>query len=40
MDVKFALVPIIGFIVLIVFLAQDSHDDNDYGPNPKAVSEV
>jgi uncharacterized membrane protein YhaH (DUF805 family) len=30
-----ALVPIIGFIILIVFLAQDSHDTNDYGVNPK-----
>ncbi|MGI5307937.1 DUF805 domain-containing protein [Rheinheimera sp. WS51] len=32
-----ALIPIIGFIVLIVFLAQDSHDANEYGPNPKAT---
>jgi uncharacterized membrane protein YhaH (DUF805 family) len=32
-----ALIPLIGFIVLIVFLAQDSHDENDYGVNPKAV---
>jgi uncharacterized membrane protein YhaH (DUF805 family) len=31
-------IPIIGFIVLIVFLVQDSHDDNDYGINPKAIS--
>ena len=30
-----ALIPIIGAIVLIVFLAQDSHEDNEYGPNPK-----
>ncbi|MCO4838188.1 MAG: DUF805 domain-containing protein [Oceanospirillaceae bacterium] len=29
-------IPIIGFIVLIFFLVQDSHDDNDYGVNPKA----
>ena len=29
------LVPIIGIIVLIVFLAQDSHEENDYGVNPK-----
>ena len=29
------LVPFIGFIVLIVFLVQDSHDENAYGPNPK-----
>jgi uncharacterized membrane protein YhaH (DUF805 family) len=32
-------VPFIGLIVMIVFLVQDSHDDNDYGVNPKpAVS--
>ncbi|MGB1262140.1 MAG: DUF805 domain-containing protein [Cognaticolwellia sp.] len=31
-----ALLPIIGFIVLIVFLVQDSHDTNAYGANPKA----
>jgi len=30
------LVPLIGLIVMIVFLAQDSHDDNDYGVNPKS----
>lgn len=29
------LVPLIGVIVMIVFLAQDSHDANDYGQNPK-----
>ncbi len=28
--------PIIGIIVLLVFLVQDSHGDNEYGPNPKA----
>ncbi|WP_299774887.1 DUF805 domain-containing protein [uncultured Pseudoteredinibacter sp.] len=31
-----ALIPLIGMIVLIVFYVQDSHPDNDYGPNPKA----
>ena len=32
----FSLVPIIGIIVLIVFLVQDSDPgDNRYGPNPK-----
>ncbi len=30
-----ALIPVIGSIVLIVFLAQDSHEENAYGPNPK-----
>ncbi|WP_351010611.1 DUF805 domain-containing protein [Shewanella sp. S1-58-MNA-CIBAN-0166] len=29
------LIPIIGLIVLIVFLAQDSHDVNDYDVNLK-----
>jgi len=32
-------VPLIGLIVMIVFLVQDSHDDNEYGPNPKASQE-
>ncbi len=31
-------VPVIGWIVLIVFLAQDSTIDNKYGPNPKGVT--
>ncbi len=31
-----ALIPIVGLIILIVFLAQDGHDTNDYGANPKA----
>lgn len=30
-------VPLIGLIVMIFFLVQDSHDDNDYGVNPKSV---
>ncbi len=30
------LVPLIGLIVMIVFLTQDSHDENNYGVNPKA----
>jgi len=29
------LIPLIGAIILIVFLVQDSHDENAYGPNPK-----
>ena len=33
------LVPVVGFIVLIVFTVQDSQPgDNKYGPNPKAVA--
>ena len=31
------LIPIVGWIVLIVFFVQDSHPDNEYGPNPKGV---
>ncbi len=32
------LVPAVGFIVLIVFLAQDSNaGSNQYGPNPKGA---
>lgn len=30
-------IPLIGIIVLLVFLVQDSHPDNEYGPNPKAA---
>jgi len=33
------LIPLIGAIVLIVFLCQDSDGDNQYGPNPKASSQ-
>jgi uncharacterized membrane protein YhaH (DUF805 family) len=29
------LIPILGLIVLIVLLAQDSQGENIYGPNPK-----
>jgi uncharacterized membrane protein YhaH (DUF805 family) len=32
------LIPIVGAIVLIVFFVQDSHPDNQYGPNPKGLS--
>jgi uncharacterized membrane protein YhaH (DUF805 family) len=32
-----SLIPLIGFIVLLVFLCEDSNEhDNVYGPNPKA----
>jgi uncharacterized membrane protein YhaH (DUF805 family) len=31
------LIPLIGIIVLIVFLTQDSQEDNEYGTNPKAA---
>jgi uncharacterized membrane protein YhaH (DUF805 family) len=33
-----ALVPVIGFIILLVFMVLDSQPgDNAYGPNPKAA---
>ena len=32
------LIPLIGSIVLIVFFVQDSHENNAYGENPKAVA--
>ena len=31
-----SLIPLIGVIVLIVFLAQDSHDDNEYGAKERS----
>ena len=31
------LIPLIGLIIMIVFLVQDSHPDNEYCPNPKDV---
>ncbi|MCL1080017.1 DUF805 domain-containing protein [Parashewanella spongiae] len=31
------LIPIIGWIVLLIFYVQDSHEDNEYGSNPKSV---
>ncbi len=34
-----SLIPLIGVIVLIVFLAQDSQpEENKYGPNPKIAA--
>jgi uncharacterized membrane protein YhaH (DUF805 family) len=33
------LVPLVGWIVLIVFFVQDSQPNNQYGPNPKGVGE-
>lgn len=29
------LIPLIGGIIVLVFLCQDSHPDNQFGPNPK-----
>lgn len=34
------LIPLIGPIILLVFLVQDSRESNQYGPNPKAASET
>lgn len=34
------LIPLIGAIVLIIFLAQDGHDENSYGVNPKVAAPV
>ena len=35
-----SLIPIIGGIILLVFLVQDSDpNENQYGPNPKATTE-
>jgi len=34
------LIPLIGAIVLIIFLAQDGHDENSYGVNPKVATPV
>jgi uncharacterized membrane protein YhaH (DUF805 family) len=30
-----SLIPLIGTIILIVFMCQDSEEDNTYGQNPK-----
>ncbi|MDD1793107.1 DUF805 domain-containing protein [Enterovibrio sp. ZSDZ42] len=31
------LIPLVGAIVMLVFLVQDSHEDNIYGANPKGI---
>ena len=31
------LIPLIGFIVLVVFWTRDSHEENKFGANPKLV---
>ncbi len=28
------LIPIVGWIILIIFFVQDSHPENEYGPSP------
>jgi len=35
-----SFVPLIGIIVLIVFLVQDSKQDNEYGPNLKTAEMI
>ncbi len=32
------LIPLLGQIVMLVFLVQDSRDKNDYGENPKLAA--
>jgi uncharacterized membrane protein YhaH (DUF805 family) len=32
------LVPLVGWIVLLVFFVQDSQPENQYGPNPKGLA--
>ena len=32
------LVPLVGFIIMLVFLVKDSQDDNDYGPKAETES--
>jgi uncharacterized membrane protein YhaH (DUF805 family) len=33
------LIPIVGFILWLVWFTQDSHGDNEHGPNPKGSVE-
>ena len=33
------LIPVVGWIILLVFFVQDSQPDNQYGPNPKALGQ-
>lgn len=30
------LIPLVGWIILIIWFVQDSHGDNEHGPRPKA----
>lgn len=32
------LIPLVGGIILIVFMCQDSQDENKYGSNPKSIA--
>ena len=33
-----SLIPLVGAIVLLVFVCQDSHDTNQWGTSPKAIA--
>ncbi|MGO0061610.1 DUF805 domain-containing protein [Brevibacillus fluminis] len=35
-----SFIPVIGTIILLVFLCQDSHPDNQYGSNPKGQTNI
>ena len=35
-NLLWALLPIVGVFIVLYFLAQDSKEDNQWGPNPKA----
>ncbi len=32
------IIPLVGPIVLLIFMATDSKEDNQYGPNPKNIN--
>ena len=32
------LIPLVGLIVMVIFLCQDSHKENKYGVSPKSVA--
>jgi len=34
-----SFIPVIGFVILLYYLVQDSHPDNEYGVNPKSILE-
>lgn len=36
----FNLLPLIGPLILLYFFCKDSVDDNQYGPNPKALNDI
>lgn len=41
LSILFLLIPLVGWIILLVFLCQDSQPGtNAYGPNPKDIVEI